>query len=94
MHPLLTQSATGLATAIRLQMVTSVEVVQAHRGWLAQCNPGLMSSSSCLPKPHSNRREADAVLARGKVIGPLNGVPCTAKDIFETATEVHATWQS
>ena len=79
-------SATALATAIREKQVSSLEVVDAHLARIEEVDPQI--NAVVLVTAESARieaREADAVLAKGEVRGPLHGVPFTVKDSIETA---------
>jgi amidase len=79
-------SATTLAEAIRTKRVSSVELVDAYYRRIAQVNPkinALVLSTTELA--HQEALAADAALAKGKILGPLHGVPFTAKDSHEVA---------
>src|SRR4051812_6367405 len=78
--------AVELGGAIPEREVSSVEVVMAFLERIEALNPAVnaivqIPAEAALVKA----READAALARGDGVGPLHGVPFTAKDIFETA---------
>ena len=86
MNELTDASATSLAVAIRDKKVSSEEVVTAYLERIEAVNPKLnavvhLTRDAALDQA----READGVLARGKIKGPLHGVPITIKDSFETA---------
>ncbi|RPI22648.1 MAG: amidase, partial [Acidobacteria bacterium] len=88
------QSATRLAELIRTKEVSSEEVVKAFLGQIQKVNPKLnavveITAQSALREA----READSLLARGQLKGPLHGVPMTIKDSINTAGVVttHAT---
>ena len=78
-------SATKLAAAISAKQVSSLEVVDAHLERIAQVNPQLNALVQLNPDVREQARRADAALGRGEVLGPLHGVPFTAKDSLETA---------
>lgn len=79
-------SATALAAGIRNGSFCSVEVVQAHLQRIAEVNPRLNAVVQLAAKQAlAQARAADAAQARGEPLGPLHGVPFTAKDVFETA---------
>jgi amidase len=85
MNQLLRSSASALAEAIRSGEVSSEEVVGAHIKRIEEVNPRLnavvqLTAESALARA----READQMLARGEVKGPLHGVPVTIKDSLET----------
>jgi amidase len=85
MEDLIYASATSLAHAIRDKQVSSQEIVQAYLNRIEAVNPQLnavvqLTADEAL----SQARQADAALARNKIIGPLHGVPMTIKDQFDT----------
>lgn len=91
MDDLVRTSATALAAAIRARRVSSVEVVEAHLRRIATINPRLNAVVQ-LPAETalSQARAADAALAHGARVGPLHGVPFTAKDVLDTAGVISA----
>jgi amidase len=79
-------SATVLAEAIRAKRVSSLEVVNACLRRIEQVNPRLNAVVQLVADTaRANARQADAELARGKLRGPLHGVPFTVKDSFDAA---------
>lgn len=79
-------SATALATGIRSGIFSSVEVVQAHLQRIAEVNPRLNAVVQLAAEPAvAQAQAADAAQARGELLGPLHGVPFSAKDVYETA---------
>jgi amidase len=75
-----------LARAIRAKKLSSVEVVRAHLEHIHTVNPRLnavvfATAESALKEA----RSADRHNQRKSALGPLHGVPFTAKDIFNTA---------
>jgi amidase len=77
--------AVWLARAIRAKEVSSVEVVRAHLDHIHTVNPRLNAvvfapAESALKQA----RSADRRNTRKNHLGPLHGVPFTAKDIFDT----------
>jgi amidase len=79
-------TAGELADAVRQHRASAQEVLEAHLRRLAAQNPSL-NAVVTLDEERARRRarEADEALARGKIWGPLHGVPVTIKDVFETA---------
>lgn len=78
--------AVWLARAIRAKKVSSLEVVRAHLEHIHTVNPRLnavvfATAESALKQA----RAADRRNTRTSQLGPLHGVPFTAKDIFDTA---------
>jgi amidase len=86
MGELTSASALDLAAAIRGGKVSSKQVVTAYLHRIEAVNPRLNAIVQlAAERSLEEARQADAALARGKVLGPLHGVPFTAKDVFETA---------
>ncbi len=86
MDRLLDVPAVKLAEAIRARDVSSVEVVSAFLERIEALNPQVnavvqVPANAALARAHL----ADDALAAGDPVGPLHGVPFTAKDIFATA---------
>jgi amidase len=78
--------ATVLAEAIRRKRVSSLEVVNACLRRIDEVNPRLNAVVQLIADTaRAGARQADAELARGKLRGPLHGVPFTVKDSFDTA---------
>ena len=76
-----------LARAIRDKKLSSVEVVRAHLEHIHTVNPRLnavvfATAESAIKDARNADRRAKS---RHAVLGPLHGVPFTAKDIFNTA---------
>lgn len=77
-------SATALARMIRDRELSSEEVVTAYLGRIGTLNPALNSVLQIAPgSALEQARAADAALARGRLLGPLHGVPFTVKDVYE-----------
>jgi amidase len=79
-------SATWMAQAIRRREVSAVELFDAHVARIAERDPRV--NALVLPRLHEARGEAveaDAALARGDHLGPLHGVPLTAKEVIAVA---------
>lgn len=77
--------ATELAELIRTGKVSSVEVVQAHLDRIEATNPRINAIVTLADGALKAARAADEELAAGEDVGPLHGVPFTAKDSFDTA---------
>ena len=85
MRDIIGAPAGWLARAIRTKKVSSLEVVRAHLEHIHTVNPRLnavvfATAESALKQA----RNADRRNTRKNVLGPLHGVPFTAKDIFDT----------
>jgi amidase len=86
MDELVYASVTSLARAIREKQVSSQEVVGAYIHRIEAVNPQLnavvqLTADTAL----TQAKQADAALARGESKGPLQGIPITIKDSFDTA---------
>lgn len=78
-------SAKRLASMIREKKISSTEVVAAHIKRIEEVNPKLNAVVfPCFERALQEAKMADEALAKGKVFGPLHGVPCTMKDSHET----------
>lgn len=83
--PLIHRSATELARLIRDRAVSSVEVIDAHLMAIERLNPELNAIVAVAEDAREQAAERDQAFVRGHPIGPLHGVPFTAKDIIETS---------
>jgi amidase len=83
---LLHSSALDLAALLRRREISPVELLELHLARIARCNPALNAIVSLDARTARRRAaQADRVLARGRFVPPLCGVPITVKDAFETA---------
>jgi len=79
-------STVKLAELIRTKKLTSAEVVHLHIKRIEAVNGKLNAVvAKCFERAISEAKAADASLAKGKLLGPLHGVPFTVKDSFDTA---------
>ena len=75
-------SATWMAQAIRRREVSAVELLDAHAARIAERDPRVNALVfPRLPEARAEAVAADAALARGDHLGPLHGVPFTAKEV-------------
>ena len=79
------RSAVELARAIRDRELTSVEVTEACLDRIAAVNPAINAVVRLAPDALDRARDADRAIERGAALGPLHGVPFTAKDSLDTA---------
>jgi aspartyl-tRNA(Asn)/glutamyl-tRNA(Gln) amidotransferase subunit A len=78
--------ATGLAELIATREVSAVEVVQAHLDRIDAVDPKVGAMVTVLAEHGlAAARAADDVLAAGRAVGPLHGVPFTVKDALDVA---------
>src|SRR5882762_5103788 len=84
-NPIISSSASELASAIRSKKLSSKEIVEAHLERIAAVNPKLNAIVQLTADTaRKDAEEADAAIARGDIKGPLHGVPMTIKDTLET----------
>ena len=86
MPELVKSSATRMARAVRGRDVSAVELVEAHAERIAERNQEI--NAIVLPRLEQAREEAraaDAAVGRGEPLGPLHGVPFTAKEVIPVA---------
>ncbi|WP_446743393.1 amidase [Silvibacterium acidisoli] len=77
--------ATKLAELIRSREISPVEVMKAHLDRIETVNPKVNAIVTIAGDALQAAQEAEAMLWRGEPIGPLHGVPFTAKDSIDTA---------
>ena len=76
---LISKSATELTQLIKAREVSSVEIVEAYLRQIEQVNPTLNAVVTIAPEVVDRARERDSDLAKGKISGPLHGLPITIK---------------
>ena len=79
------QDATKLAELIRTKEVSPVEVVQAHIDRIHLTNPKPNAIVAVADDALKAAKVSEAAVLAGEKLGPLHGVPFTAKDSFDTA---------
>ena len=79
------QDATALAELIRTKEVSPVEVVQAHIDRIRLVNPHINAIVAVADDALKAAKAAESAVLAGEKLGPLHGVPFTAKDSFDTA---------
>ncbi len=86
MDKVLHASACSMARAILEKKISSEELVRAHVARIGEVNSRLNAIVQ-LPVEQALKaaRQADTMLARGEIKGPLHGVPFTLKDAIESA---------
>ncbi|MDB5981497.1 MAG: amidase [Pseudomonas sp.] len=77
--------ATKLAELVRTRQVSPVEVVQAHLDRIDAVNPKLNAIVTVADGALEAARVAEAAIMAGGQLGPLHGVPFTAKDSIDSA---------
>lgn len=79
------QDATALAELIRAKELSPVEVVRAHLDRIAAVDPRVNAIVSLADDALGIAKAAEAAVLAGDELGPLHGVPFTAKDSIDTA---------
>jgi amidase len=69
-----------LVTLLRTRQVSAVEVMAAHLARIDEVNPRINAVVRLAPDAEARASAADAALHRGDDLGPLHGIPFTAKD--------------
>jgi aspartyl-tRNA(Asn)/glutamyl-tRNA(Gln) amidotransferase subunit A len=82
---LIYSDATKLAELIRTREVSPVEVMKAYLDRIEAVNPKVNAIVTIAENALKSAREAEAAIQRGDELGPLHGVPFTAKDSMDTA---------
>jgi aspartyl-tRNA(Asn)/glutamyl-tRNA(Gln) amidotransferase subunit A len=79
------QDATKLAELIRTKEVSPVEVMRAHLERIDAINPKINAIVAIADDALKAAKVAEAAVLTGDKLGPLHGVPFTAKDSIDTA---------
>jgi aspartyl-tRNA(Asn)/glutamyl-tRNA(Gln) amidotransferase subunit A len=77
--------ATKLAELIRTREISPVEVMQAHLERIEAINPKINAIVSVAENALAAAKAAEAAVLADETLGPLHGVPFTAKDSIDTA---------
>ena len=87
------ETATQLARKIRLGELSCESVMQAHLEQVEQLNPRINAIVTLLPEQAmESARSADAMLATGKQVGLLHGLPVAHKDLALTRGSAYDLW--
>ena len=84
-HDIVRSDATRLAEMIRAREVSPVEVVRAHLDRIEAVNPRINAIVTVAGDALEAAKAAEAAVLAGDELGPLHGVPFTAKDSIDTA---------
>src|SRR6195256_3562494 len=78
--------ATDLAATIREKKLSAHEVMQAHLRQIERVNPKVNAIVTLVDEGQlmAQARAADEIIAKGKLLGPLHGLPVAVKDLTET----------
>jgi aspartyl-tRNA(Asn)/glutamyl-tRNA(Gln) amidotransferase subunit A len=84
-NELVSHDATKLAELIRNKEVSPVEVMQAHLDRIDAFDSKINAIVTIADNALEAAKAAEAAVMRGEELGPLHGVPFTAKDSIDTA---------
>ncbi len=78
--------ATDLAAMIREKKLSAREVMQAHLLQIERVNPKVNAIVTLVDEDQlmTQASAADEIIAKGKLLGPLHGLPVAVKDLTET----------
>src|ERR1700687_15655 len=78
--------ATDLAAMIRDKRLSAREVMEAHLRQIERVNPKVNAIVTLVNEDQlmAQARAADEIIAKGKSLGPLHGLPVGLKDLTET----------
>jgi amidase len=83
---LISKSASEVAKLIATKQISAVDAVKACYARIDAVNPKINAVVAfCRERALYEAQQADAMLAAGKSLGPLHGVPFTIKDSFDSA---------
>jgi aspartyl-tRNA(Asn)/glutamyl-tRNA(Gln) amidotransferase subunit A len=77
--------ATHIAKLVANREISPVEVVQAHLDRIAEVNPKVNAIVTLADGALGAAKKAEAAVMSGAQVGPLHGVPFTAKDAIDAA---------
>ena len=77
--------ATRMAQLIAKRELSPVEVMEAHLDRIAAVNPKVNAIVALADGAMEAARKAEAAVMSGQQVGPLHGVPFTAKDAIDAA---------
>ena len=84
-HDIIFSDATALAALVRTRQISPVEIMQAHLDRIAAVDPAINAIVTVADDALAAARTAEAAVLSGADLGPLHGVPFTAKDSIDTA---------
>ena len=85
-------SLSSLTTMLERGETTSVQLVEQALAGFDQLNPLINAVVTTHPELSMRYAEkADALRAKGEIVGPLHGVPMTIKDSLDTF-DMNTTW--
>ncbi len=81
---LTSKSAIELTQLIRTREASSVETVEAYLRRIEQVNPSINAIVTIATDVIERARGSDEEVSRGRIAGPLHGLPITVKDTVDT----------
>ncbi len=82
-NKLLFMTATEIAKLIKEKKITSVEVVTKVNSQIQKYNANYNAIVTLNTNALADAKKADEMLAQGRILGPLHGVPIVIKDSFK-----------
>ena len=78
--------ASDMAALLRAKKISAREVMQAHLKQIGKINAKVNAIITLVPEDQlmAQALAADESIAKGKVLGPLHGLPIAVKDLRET----------
>src|SRR5262249_27141956 len=77
--------ASRIAELVAKRELSPVEVMQAHLDRIAEVNPKVNAIVALADSALEGAKKAEAAVMSGVQVGPLHGVPFTAKDAIDAA---------
>ncbi|MGN6459993.1 MAG: amidase family protein, partial [Pseudolabrys sp.] len=78
--------ACSIATAVRAGELRATDVIEAALSRIASGDAQLNAFTEVLPaRARAEAAQLDRDVAQGKAVGPLAGVPCAVKNLFDIA---------
>jgi aspartyl-tRNA(Asn)/glutamyl-tRNA(Gln) amidotransferase subunit A len=84
-NKIIQMDASRIAQLIANRELSPVEVMQAHLDRIAEVNPKLNAIVALADSALEDAKKAEAAVMSGAQVGPLHGVPFTAKDAIDAA---------
>jgi amidase len=85
-HELVFLTATELVALIKTKQVSAREVLEAHLAQINRVNPTVNGIVTLVAdRAMADAQKADDDIAKGRVLGPLHGLPIAHKDLVDTA---------
>ena len=84
-NEIILMDASRIAELIATRELSPVEVMRAHLSRIAEVNPKVNAIVALADGAMEAAKKAEAAVMSGEQVGPLHGVPFTAKDAIDAA---------